>query len=215
MRAFVVDAFARAAFGGNPTGIVLCDRPAGAAWMQAVAAELNLPATAFVDSMESEPGSRSLRWFSPTTELALCGSGTLAAAHIVGGNPVFQAAGTVLKCAVGPDGAVSMWFPADPVQSAPSSADLVAGLRGITVGPVWRGRLDVVVEAASAAEVRALQPDTAALAKADARAVIVTAVGDGDADIVSRVFAPRFGIPEDPVTGSAHCAFGSTAVASC
>lgn len=98
-----------------------------------------------------------------------------------------------------------MAFPADPVRGESPTAELVAGLPGVSIRSVWRGSLDVVVEAGSAAEVRALAPDTAALAKVDARAVVVTAVGDGDADIVSRVFAPRFGLSEDPVTGSAHC----------
>jgi len=88
-------------------------------------------------------------------------------------------------------------------------AELTEGLPGITVRSVWRGRHDVLVEAESAAEVRALTPNPAVLANVAARAVIVTAAGDREADIVSRVFAPRAGIVEDPVTGSAHCTLAS------
>lgn len=98
-----------------------------------------------------------------------------------------------------------MGFPADPVRAESPTAELVAGLPGVSIRSVWRGSMDVVVEAGSAGEVRALNPDTVSLAKVDARAVVVTAGGDGAADVVSRVFAPRFGLPEDPVTGSAHC----------
>lgn len=205
MRAFVVDTFTSVIFRGNPTGVVLLDGPADARWMQAMAAEFNCPATAFVGPTDSDTGPRDLRWFSPVAELALCGSGTLAAAHILGGDQAFRAGDRLLSCTTGPDGAISMWLPADPVRSGTATADLVAGLPGVTIRAVWRGSMDVVVEAGSAAEVRALQPDTASLAKVDARAVVVTAVGDSGADIVSRVFAPRFGLDEDPVTGSAHC----------
>lgn len=202
---FVVDTFTRAMFGGNPTGVVLLDRPAEARWMQSVAAELKCPATAFVASFDDDAVPRGLRWFSSVAELELCASGTLASAHVLGDDQTFRAGNRLLACTIGPDGAVSMWFPADPVRPESPTADLVAGLRGVTLRSVWRGRMDLLVEAASAAEVRALQPDTGALTNIDARAVIVTAGGDGDAAIVSRVFAPRFGIPEDPVTGSAHC----------
>lgn len=205
MRAFVVDTFTPVMFRGNPTGVVLLEGPADARWMQQVAAEFNCPATAFVGPVDGDSAARDLRWFSPVAELALCGSGTLASAHILGGDQIFRAGDRLLSCTTGPGGAISMWFPADPVRPESPTSDLVAGLPGVTIRSVWRGSLDVVVEAGSAAEVRALQPDTASLAKVDARAVVVTAVGDGGADIVSRVFAPRFGLDEDPVTGSAHC----------
>jgi predicted PhzF superfamily epimerase YddE/YHI9 len=201
VRVHVVDTFTQNMFQGNPTGVVLVDQPVEPDWMQAVAAEFNHPATAFIDTSSPD----ALRWFSPTTELTLCGSGTLAAAHILGGERTFQTRGGTLTAAVGPDGAVSMRFPADPPQPEPLTAALTEGLPGITVSSVWRGRHDVLVEAKSAAEVRALTPDPAVLANVAARAVIVTAAGDREADIVSRVFAPSAGIVEDPVTGSAHC----------
>jgi predicted PhzF superfamily epimerase YddE/YHI9 len=199
MRVFVVDTFTQTMFRGNPTGVVLLDQSVDPDWMQAVAAEFNHPATAFVDA------SKNLRWFSPTTELELCGSGTLAAAHILGGNNTFHTRGGTLSCTVGPDGAISMHFPVDPPDPEPRAPELAEGLPGVTVRSVWRGRHDVLVEAHSAAEIRALTPNIAALATIAARAVIVTAAGDREADIVSRVFAPGAGIAEDPVTASAHC----------
>jgi len=209
MRVYVVDTFTQNMFRGNPTSVVLVDQPVDPEWMQAVAAEFNHPATAFADISSPDAQPKSLRWFSPTTELALCGSGTLAAAHILGGDQTFQTRGGTLNCAGGSDGAISMRFPTDPPRPEPRTAELVEGLPGMTLCSVWRGRRDVMVEAACAAEVRALIPNPAALANIDARAVIVTAAGDREADIVSRVFAPRAGILEDPVTGSAHCTLAS------
>jgi len=203
--AYLVDTFTAVGFRGNPTGVVLLDGPADTSWMQALAAEFNQPATAFIGPVNAEAGPRVLRWFSPIAELALCGSGTLASAHVLGGDQCFQAGSRLLSCTTGADGAISMGFPADPVRSESPTPELLAGLPGVSIRSVWRGGLDVMVEAGSAAEVRALRPDTASLAKVEARAVVVTAAGDGGADIVSRVFAPRFGVPEDPVTGSAHC----------
>lgn len=203
-RAFVVDTFTRVPFHGSPAAVVLLDRAVDAGWMQAVAAEFNHPGTAFVEP-PADGGVRGLRWFSPATELSLCGHATLASAHILGGEPVFATGGGELACGVARDGAVSIRFPVDPVRPEPGSAELTAGLPEATIRSVWRGRADVLVELASAAQVRAVRPEIGALAGVDARAVIITAAGDGDADVVSRVFAPGAGIPEDPVTGSAHC----------
>jgi predicted PhzF superfamily epimerase YddE/YHI9 len=205
VRAFLVDTFTQTMFLGNPAGVVVLDQPADPAWMQLVATEFNQPATAFVDMSGDDTFAKELRWFSPVTELTLCGHATLASAHILGGEQVFRTHGGVLTCNVGPDGAVSMRLPADQPRPESPTPELAAGLPGITLRSIWRGRTDVLVEAASAAEVRALRPDPAALSNVAARAVIVTAVGDGKTDIVSRVFAPRAGINEDPVTGSAHC----------
>lgn len=205
MRFHVVDTFTQRMFKGNPTGVVLLDQPVDSAWMQAVAAEFNHPATAFADISKSNAGLRRLRWFSPTTELTLCGSGTLAAAHVLGGDQTFDTHGGMLKCSVDADGAISMRFPADPTNPEAPSAELLEGLPGLTLRSVWRGRFDLLVEAGGAAEVRALEPNLHPLAQVGARVIIVTAAGDGDADIVSRVFAPSAGISEDPVTGSAHC----------
>jgi predicted PhzF superfamily epimerase YddE/YHI9 len=206
----VVDAFTDTAFSGNPAGVVLLDRPAEAVWMQSVAAELKHAETAFVVVGGPEDEPKPLRWFTPTTEVDLCGHATLASAHVLGGDQRFDTRSGVLTCTVAPDGAIAMDFPADPTEPIEPPEELLAGMPGITIEQVAEGARDVLVRAASAAEVRALQPDFEALAQVPTRVVIVTAPGDQEGtDFVSRVFAPRVGIPEDPVTGSAHCTLAS------
>ncbi|HVW41315.1 MAG TPA: PhzF family phenazine biosynthesis protein [Amycolatopsis sp.] len=197
MRLYVVDAFTDKAFAGNPAGVVLLDQPAESAWMQSVAAELRHSETAFV-----EPGG-GLRWFTPAVEVDLCGHATLAAGHALGGEQLFRTRSGELRTRAA-DGWVSMDFPADPPVA---SADEVApALPGVTVAEVLRGKWDIVVVAADAAEVRAMRPDLDAIAGWQARCVVVTARGDKPGvDFVSRVFGPAVGIPEDPVTGSVHC----------
>lgn len=206
MRAYVVDAFTRTAFSGNPAGVVLLDQPADTAWMQAVAAEFNHAETAFVEIAGPAEAPKRLRWFTPATEVDLCGHATMATAHVLGGDQRFETRSGILTCTAREDGSVEMDFPADEVVPAEPSEELVEGLPGVTPRSVWRGRSDVLVEAGSAAEVRALRPDLAALAQVPCRGVIVTAAGEGaPADVVSRFFGPAVGVPEDPVTGSAHC----------
>lgn len=122
----------------------------------------------------------------------------------------FETRSGTLTCRAGADGSVEMELPADSTTPERPSEELVSGLPGMTVRSTWRGRHDVLVEAGSADEVRSLRPDLATLAQVSARGVIVTAAGDdGQSDVVSRFFAPNAGIPEDPVTGSAHCTLAS------
>lgn len=202
MRLYIVDAFTDSAFAGNPAGVVLLDGPADPAWMQSVAAELKHAETAFVEV--GGDGPKPLRWFTPTVEVDLCGHATLATGHALGGSQVFTTRSGELRTEAS-DGWVRMDFPADPPAAA---ADDVAGaLPGVSVEEVLRGKWDILVRVASAADVRGLRPDLDAIAGWDARCVIVTAPGDSpELDFVSRVFAPAAGVPEDPVTGSAHCA---------
>lgn len=209
MRTYVVDAFTEVPFRGNPAGVVLLDRPADGTWMQAVAAEFGHAATAFVDVSAPTASPKPLRWFTPTTEVDLCGHATLATTHVLGGDQRFDTRSGILVCTARDDGSVEMELPADPPEPVTPPEELAAGLPGITVLSVWRGRSDVLVEARSAAEVRAVHPDLAALAEIPTRGVLITARGDGRADVVSRFFAPAAGIPEDPVTGSAHCTLAS------
>jgi predicted PhzF superfamily epimerase YddE/YHI9 len=197
----VIDAFTDHPFSGNPAAVCRLTRPASESWMRAVAAEMNLSETAFV--VDRPDGDYDLRWFTPTTEVALCGHATLATAHLLGGGRFHTRSG-VLTCSVGDDGSVEMDFPADPpVPCAPPEGLFDAlGADGDTLV----GSSDVMVVCAAADTVRQLKPDLTALANVDARAVIVTAAADlPGVDCVSRVFGPRVGIPEDPVTGSAHC----------
>jgi predicted PhzF superfamily epimerase YddE/YHI9 len=197
MRFYLVDAFARSAFTGNPAGVVLLDAPAEPEWMQAVAAEFKHSETAFVEA--GGEGPLPLRWFTPQTEVDLCGHATLATAHVLGGDRVFTTRSGELRCRA-EDGWVSMDFPADrPVEAA-----VDVGIDGARF--VARGVTDILVVVDDAAEVRGMKPDFDALAKLDARCVIVTAPGDVEGvDFVSRVFGPAVGVDEDPVTGSAHC----------
>ncbi|GAB2744735.1 PhzF family phenazine biosynthesis protein [Amycolatopsis magusensis] len=201
MRMYLVDSFTDRAFAGNPAGVVLLDSPADETWMQSVAAELKHSETAFV--VTTAEGAKPLRWFTPVAEVALCGHATLATAHVLGGDQIFRTKSGDLRCTAA-DGWVRMDFPADPsepVDVAPGDA-----LPGVTVEHVAKGRFDLLVVAESAAQVRELVPDLAAIRAMDVRGLTVTAPGDRDGiDFVSRFFAPAKGVDEDPVTGSAHC----------
>ncbi|GAA5151589.1 PhzF family phenazine biosynthesis protein [Amycolatopsis dongchuanensis] len=201
MRLYIVDAFTDRAFAGNPAGVVLLDEPADPAWMQSVAAELKHAETAFVEV--AAEGPKPLRWFTPTVEVDLCGHATLATGHVLGGSQVFTTRSGELRTTA-EDGWVSMDFPADPPHA--TADEVVPALPGVTVREVLRGKWDILVRTDDAAEVRALEPDLDVIAGWDARCVVVTAPGDKpEIDFVSRVFGPAVGVPEDPVTGSAHC----------
>ena len=156
-----------------------------------------------------------LRWFTPTVEVDLCGHATLAAAHVLGGAGRFHTRSGELACAPVEDGWIEMDFPSGPtsVEAAPSALAAALGLEAEaeagaepTVRVFGRAGADILVELADADTVRLLHPDLACVAALGSRCVIVTAPGDRPGiDCVSRVFAPNAGIPEDPVTGSAHC----------
>jgi predicted PhzF superfamily epimerase YddE/YHI9 len=195
----LVDAFAGAPFRGNQAAVAVLDAWPDDAIMLSVANELNLAETAFV--VARPDGDADLRWFTPVVEVDLCGHATLAAAHVLGGTARFHTRSGILACRSA-DGWIEMAMPADPPTPSELSVDL--GLPGVQ----WTGigRFDTVVVLADAATVRSLSPDLAAMAALGTRAVVVTSPGDQPGiDMVSRVFAPNAGIPEDPVTGSAHC----------
>jgi PhzF family phenazine biosynthesis protein len=200
---YQVDAFTDALFGGNPAAVCLPD-----AKMQAIAAENNLAETAF---FVRDGDGYALRWFTPTVEVDLCGHATLASGHIVlryldpGRDSVsFHTlkAGTLSVTRRDAD-LLEMDFPSRPATAADPPAGLLAALGG-TPKSVLRAR-DCMVIYDSAAEVAALKPDFAALAKVECWASIATARGENGVDFVSRFFAPAQGIDEDPVTGSSHC----------
>jgi len=146
-----------------------------------------------------------LRWFTPLVEVDLCGHATLATTHVLGRDVVFHTRSGELRCSVRTDGQVELDFPAlEPVQ-ATTRHGLTAALDTDVVS-VHHSRFDLLVELASAAAVRGLRPDPAALASLPHRGVIVTAAGDrAGIDCVSRFFGVGVGVGEDPVTGSAHC----------
>jgi len=211
---FHVDAFASGPFTGNPAAVCLLEKPADPAWMQAVAAEMNLSETAFVRPVVAdEPGHFELRWFTPTVEVDLCGHATLASAHVLwetdpraDGSPAkFETRSGTLTATRRGDG-VELDFPADPVTIADPDPDLLDAL-GVAAADASHGRIGWVLELADASAVRSVRPDFARLAAFEI-AVVTARSDDSRYDFVSRCFGPRFGIDEDPVTGSAHCALG-------
>jgi PhzF family phenazine biosynthesis protein len=208
-----VDAFTDRPFRGNPAAVCLLDAPRPDEWMQAVAAEMNLAETAFV--LPREDGW-SLRWFTPTVEVDLCGHATLATAHALwssGRLPPAETARFLTRSgwltATRRGDLIELDFPATPPDEAPGMAGRIAEAIGAAPGWVGRSIYDLMAVLDDAAAVRALRPDLARVAELPARGLIVTAPGDdGTHDFVSRFFAPQSGVPEDPVTGSAHCALG-------
>ncbi|MFI5052870.1 MAG: PhzF family phenazine biosynthesis protein [Acidimicrobiia bacterium] len=213
---FQVDAFTAESFRGNPAAVCLLDDTADGAWMQSVATEMNLSETAFV-APAPDGDSYTLRWFTPKVEVDLCGHATLATAHTLWESyrldpeeeARFHTASGELTCTVDADETIWMDFPALVSAEIDEPAGLAAAL-GVTPVRVARNHHQYLVELASVDEVRQLRPDLARIAAIETRAVVVTALAkDGDGcDFVSRCFAPRVGIDEDPVTGSAHCALG-------
>lgn len=211
---YQVDAFTNAAFAGNPAAVCLLPSARDAEWMQDVAAEMNLSETAFLRPQRD--GAYRLRWFTPTDEVDLCGHATLASAHVLWSEGYlapdaearFDTESGRLTASQA-DGWLTMDFPADPptpVEPPPALLDALGLLDPLYVGQSER---DYLLHCADAADVQSLGPDMNALAEVDARGVIVTAASDrDDVDFISRFFAPGVGVPEDPVTGSAHCALG-------
>lgn len=205
---FQVDAFASRPFAGNPAAVCVLAGAVDARWMQSLAGEMNLSETAF---LWPEGDGHRLRWFTPATEVELCGHATLAAAHVLWESgalarhhdALFETLGGRLTARRGGD-LIRLDFPALRGETVAPPPALEAAL-GVAVLAASRGRFDLLVEVDDGAAVRRLAPDYRALSGLDCRGVIVTARGDGTHDFVSRYFAPACGIDEDPVTGSAHC----------
>ncbi|WP_300455900.1 PhzF family phenazine biosynthesis protein [Accumulibacter sp.] len=205
LKQYQIDAFAERAFEGNPAAVCPLEHWLEDRIMQAIAEENNLSETAFV--LPSQDGFE-LRWFTPVTEVDLCGHATLAAAHVLfeilghaGPTIAFTTRSGVLS--VERHGRLlTMDFPATPGRSCAIPGQLITGL-GRPPLELLAGD-DYLAVFASEAEVRAITPNQESLAQIDRRGIIVTAPGS-EVDFVSRFFAPKYGIPEDPVTGSAHC----------
>jgi len=204
---YQVDAFASEVFTGNPAAVCLLDGWPADETMQAIAAENNLSETAFL--VENGTGF-DLRWYTPLVEVALCGHATLASAFVLfncrgwaGDSVAFRTrhSGTLTVTRRGD--LYEMDFPARPVHGIDPPPGLAAAL-GVDGGRVYGSAEDVMVVLDSEKKVREIAPDMGLLGGVDCRGVIVTALGES-ADFVSRFFGPRVGVPEDPVTGSAHC----------
>lgn len=224
---WIVDAFTAEPFAGNPAAVCLLDHPADATWMQAVARELGFSETAFI---HAEDDAYRLRWFTPATEVELCGHATLASAHVLWTEGLLPADSSARfdtlsgRLRAERSGAwIELDFPAFATEPATAPPGLAEAL-GAEPVTVTRSGDDYLVELADESTVRTLAPDARALAQLPLRGVIVTATADGGAtavgagatatvsdtryDFVSRFFAPGYGIDEDPVTGFAHCILG-------
>jgi PhzF family phenazine biosynthesis protein len=209
---YTVDAFAHAPFTGNPAAVCPLDSPRDEAWMQRVAMEMNLSETAF---LWPEADGFRLRWFTPAVEVSLCGHATLASAHVLWETEQLPGISTVrfqtlsgLLTAEKQGEEIQLNFPAKPIEAVAAPAGLPEAL-GAAIRFVGRNSMDYLVELESETAVRQLEPDAGRLADLPVRGVIVTArSSEPRFDFVSRFFAPAAGVPEDPVTGSAHCALG-------
>jgi PhzF family phenazine biosynthesis protein len=207
-----IDAFTATPFGGNAAGVCMLDREHDSGWMQSVAAELKLSATAFLVPRED---GFAIRWFTPIVEIDLCGHATLASAHALWEEGLISADATArfhhakmgLLSAERRNGFVYLDFPATEFTETAAPEDLLESV-GVTPRWIGRARRDFLLELESEEAVRTVQPNLALLKTVDARGVIVTSASSSNYDFVSRFFAPAFGIDEDSVTGSSHCALG-------
>jgi PhzF family phenazine biosynthesis protein len=210
VKCWQVDAFTDRPFRGNPAAVCSLEHDAPDDWMQAVAAEMNLAETAFVQRREE---GFSLRWFTPAVEVDLCGHATLATAHVLwtaaiagNGEPLrFHTRSGVLTCTRAGE-FIEMDFPALPASAASPHNGLLEALGVKAPQFAGRSKFDYILLLDSPDEVRSLRPDFRKLAEVATRGVIVTARSDDPQfDFISRFFAPAAGIDEDPVCGSAHC----------
>jgi PhzF family phenazine biosynthesis protein len=221
MRIRIVDAFTERPFAGNPAGVLLLDTDSFPEdrWLQRVAAEVGLPETAFAHPLRGHAEADwALRWFTPATEVNMCGHATLATAHVLnatglsGGIVRFATRSGILRSTGADDGTITLDFPTAPLRAI-APPDEIAAAIGTDVLSVHETGPDVgepLVEVADEKTVRQLTPNLAAVAALPWRGgVIVTARADNpaaDYDFVSRCFFPGIGIDEDPVTGGAHTA---------
>lgn len=208
---YQVDAFSGEPFKGNPAAVCLLEDPAPDAWMQALAAEMNLSETAFL-LPESKKDVWSLRWFTPATEVDLCGHATLASAKVLfetrpelRQEPITFLTRSGELRASWVDGAIELDFPVKPPERLVIDDEMTSLLGFQPIEAVFCGPY-FLFEAAEEAMIRSAAPDFAGLAASKMPEVIITARSDDEEfDFVSRFFAPQLGIDEDPVTGSAHC----------
>jgi PhzF family phenazine biosynthesis protein len=206
LRLFQIDAFASRVFGGNPAAIVPLERWLDDETLQSIAAENNLSETAF---FVGEKGYFQIRWMTPTAEVDLCGHATLAAAWVVFNEIEKGRTEVHFRSKSGPlrvsalDDTLSLDFPSRPPEPSDGATAALAAALGARPSEVLASR-DYLAVYETEEDVRALKPDMPNVAALDRMAVIATAPGR-DCDFVSRFFVPSLGIPEDPVTGSAHC----------
>lgn len=209
MRIWLVDAFASERFTGNVAAVCPLEGPPDERWMQQVALEMNQPETALC---WPEGGSWRLRWFTPTTEVDLCGHATLATAHVLweqglatGDQIEFETRSGTLVCSRRGD-QIALDFPALDAVLVERQEEVASAI-GAPVLDTYMSKFDLLALVADEETVRSLGPDLAKVEALGVRGLIVAAQGR-EYDCISRFFGPSTGIPEDPVTGSAHCVLG-------
>ena len=210
MKIYQVDAFTEKPFKGNPAAVCIFEEHADETWMQNVAKEMNLSETAFLIRYKD---GYNLRWFTPNSEVDLCGHATLASAHILWEKGYlrkdqeveFYTKSGILTAKID-EGWIQLNFPATHEERVESPVELIHALG---VNPVYVGKniFDYIVEVESEDIIYNIKPDFTMLLKVPMRGVIVTAKSK-EYDFISRFFAPAVGVFEDPVTGSAHCCLG-------
>ena len=209
---YQVDAFTDTPFRGNPAAVCLLTESRDEGWMQSVASEMNLSETAF---LQRKDDGFSLRWFTPSVEVDLCGHATLASAHVLWESgqlgPDRQALFYTLSgilTAEKKEGLIELDLPAEPEEEVDVSPEIVSAI-GVTPKYAGKNRFDYLIEVESEEILRSIKPDFTLLEIIPVRGVIVTSISASeDFDFISRFFAPSVGINEDPVTGSAHCCLG-------
>ncbi|MGW4872690.1 PhzF family phenazine biosynthesis protein [Streptomyces chartreusis] len=218
MRIRIVDAFSDRPFAGNPAGVLLLDAFPEDDWLQKVAMEVNHAETAFAHPLpEGGEADWALRWFTPVTEVTMCGHATLATAHVLHSTgahegPVrFDTLSGVLVATPGEDGSITLDFPTAPLTrvDAPEGVAEALGAEPLTAFDTGPNIGDLLLELADEKTVLGLTPDLKALGAHSSRGIIATARAEDPErgyDFVSRCFFPNVGIDEDPVTGSAHTA---------
>jgi len=210
MKIYQVDAFTEKPFSGNPAGLCVLNEKMDEKLMQNIACEMNLSETAF---LIKEDQGYNLRWFTPNSEVDLCGHATLASAHILwekgylkkDREAKFSTKGGLLTAKMN-EGWIELNFPALPEKRTETPLELLEAL-GVEAIYVGKSKFDYLIEVESEEIVATLKPDFMRLLNVPARGVIVTSKSR-KYDFASRFFAPKIGVSEDPVTGSAHCCLG-------
>jgi PhzF family phenazine biosynthesis protein len=212
MKIFQVDSFTNSAFKGNPAGVCILTNEKSDEWMQKTAAEMNLSETAFLSKYMD---GYNLRWFTPYTEVDLCGHATLASAHILWEYQYLEKDKTakfftksgILTANLRADW-IELNLPSEPEEYSETPFELGQAL-GVDIIYIGKNRHDYLIEVESEEVVKNMKPNFHAISHVNARGIIVTSISSNeDYDFVSRFFAPQIGINEDPVTGSAHCCLG-------
>ena len=207
---YQVDSFTSTPFRGNPAGVCILEKPMPDEWMQAVASEMNLSETAFIQQESDD--NYNLRWFTPSQEVSLCGHATLASAHIMHEQGlidtkqeiVFSTLSGELKATHTGD-LIQMNFPARPVSKL-SAHDTTLEILNLPYKSAGASDFDYFVELESEEQIINYKPDIEVLKLLPLEGLIITAGSENPTyDFISRYFAPKLGIDEDPVTGSAHC----------